>query len=69
MQSNIVEEIVHYCNVSVKSYTEMTDLLINFYDFTFVLNGSMVYYANGQKIVLEKDDAIFLPPGNVRKRE
>ena len=69
MQSNIVEEIVHYCNVSVKSCTEMTDLLINFYDFTFVLNGSMVYYANGQKIVLEKDDAIFLPPGTVRKRE
>lgn len=69
MQENIVEEIIHYCNVSVKSCTKMSDLNISFYDFTFVISGSMTYYANGKEIVLEKDDAIFLPPGTVRKRE
>lgn len=69
MPDNIVEEIIHYCNVSVKACTKMPDLNINFYDFTFVLSGSMTYYANGKEIILEKDDAVFLPPGTVRKRE
>lgn len=69
MQGNIVSEIIHYCNVSVDFCIEMPAQTISFYDFTFVLKGKMTYYVNGQKIILEKDDAIFLPPGAVRRRE
>ncbi len=69
MQGKITKNVTHYCNISVESCTKIPSCAINFYDFTFVLKGSITYYANGTKIVLEKDDAIFLPPGTVRYRE
>lgn len=69
MQGDIVREITHYCNISVDFCTRIPNQTINFYDFTFVLKGSITYYANGKKLVVEKDDAIFLPPGTLRSRE
>lgn len=69
MHDNITQKLLHYCNISVASCSEIPEHTINFYDFTFVLSGSMTYYANGKKIILEKDDAIFFPPGTVRRRE
>ena len=69
MHRSIIKELLHYCNISVSFCSEIPEQKTNFYDFTFVLSGSMTYYANGKKIVLEKDDALFFPPGTVRSRE
>ena len=62
MEYYLVSEILHYCNVTLKKCGRIPLNPIDYYDFTFVLEGRMVYYADGQRIVLEKNDAIFLPP-------
>ena len=69
MQYYLVKDVSHYCNVGLKQCGEMFRHTIPYYDFTFVLEGTMVYYANDKKIILQKNDAIFLPPGTVRSRE
>ncbi len=69
MQCYLVKDVSHYCNVSLKKCGEILRHTIPYYDFTFVLEGTMVYYANDKKIILQKNDAIFLPPGTVRSRE
>lgn len=69
MQSNFIEQLTHYCNIAVSSCSRLSEALIDFYDFTFMLNGSMTYYADGRKIVLEKGDAIFLKPNTLCSRE
>ena len=69
MQYYLVKDVSHYCNVCLKKYGEIIRHTIPYYDFTFVLEGTMVYYANDQKIILQRNDAIFLPPGTVRARE
>ena len=69
MQYSLVEEIFHYCNVLMKKCEAIAVRPIPYYDFSFVLEGQTVYYADGVKIVLQKNDAIFLPPGTIRSRE
>ena len=69
LQNYPVAELTHFCNVSVQKCTKIPENKIDFYDFTFVLEGSMTYIANGKRITLLKNDAIFLPPGTVRERE
>lgn len=69
MQCNMVEQIIYYCNVSVERCTKIADHIIDYYDFTFVLEGKMTYYANGEKIILKKGDAMLLKPGTSRRRD
>lgn len=69
MQYYLVEAISHYCNVELKKCGAIGEHRISYYDFTFVLEGTMVYYADGRKIILQKNDGIFLTPGTVRSRE
>jgi len=64
-----VKDVIHYCNVCLEKCGEIFPHTIPYYDFTFMLEGTMVYYANDTKIVLQKNDAIFLPPGTLRARE
>lgn len=64
----IVEDISHYCNVSLDKCSAMRESRINYYDFTFVTGGSMTYAANGETYVLNKNDAVFLKPGTIRSR-
>lgn len=63
-----VEELRHYCNVSVSGCSAIRQQEISFYDFTAVLSGSMSYVADGQTYILEKNDGILLPPGTLRER-
>lgn len=66
----IVDEITHYCNLSLtRSVRKINRAQIDYYDFTFVLDGHMIYRANNTKYVVSKNDAIFLPPGTFRSRE
>ncbi|MBR4060794.1 MAG: helix-turn-helix transcriptional regulator [Lachnospiraceae bacterium] len=69
MQHYLVKDLSHYCNVTKSTYGIILEHPIPYYDFSFVLEGSMTYYVNGTKILLQKNDAIFLPPGTKRKRE
>lgn len=68
MNQYIVKEIFHYCNVSLGKSSYIPENRIGYYDFTFVLNGTMKYMANGEIIVLNKNDAILLKPGTIRSR-
>lgn len=69
MKNYIVKEVTHYCNLKSVKCQAMKSRAIDYYDLTFVTSGSMVYYANGVRYVLNKNDAVFLPPGTVRSRE
>lgn len=69
MQYYLVEDISHYCNVILKKCAPITERPIPYYDFSFVLEGSTTYYADGVKYILQKNDAIFLKPGTIRSRE
>lgn len=68
MNNYFVSDILHYCNVSLNSSDVIIQNKIDFYDFTFVLSGSMTYTANGKTYILKKNDAIFLKPGTIRSR-
>lgn len=69
MNSYLVSELLHYCNIKVKGCVKMPPDETTYYDFTFVLDGSMVYTFNGEQYEMKKNDAIFLPPRTVRSRE
>ena len=69
MNNHFAQKIDYYCNVSLPKTQKIPLSIIPFYDFTFVLSGEMVYYANNKKYILHKNDAIFFPPGTLRARE
>jgi len=69
MYANMIKELTYYSNMPVKRCSELEKELIDFYELTLVLSGSMTYYSNEKKIVLEKGDAVFLSPGITRRRE
>ncbi|MDY3928404.1 MAG: AraC family transcriptional regulator [Clostridia bacterium] len=68
MNSYIVKNISHFCNVSVNKCSSISASKIGFYDLTFVLKGSMTYIIDDEEYVMEKNDAIFIRPGSLRKR-
>ena len=63
-----IKELLHFCNISVKSCTAIVQERIAFYDLTMVLEGSLTYRANGREIVLRQNDVLLLPPGTLRER-
>lgn len=68
MQTYTVNTLRHYCNISVPQCSYIRPVKIDYYDFTAVLSGSMTYIADGKTYILQKNDAILLPPGTVRER-
>lgn len=69
MEGYLVRELIHYCNITTKKCLRIDEHIIDYYDLTFVLEGSMTYYANGVKYVLQKNDALFLKPRTKRARD
>ncbi len=69
MDSYIVSDVNYYCNRSVAHCSSLEEKKISYFDFTFLLGGSMTYFINGEKITIESGDAIFLRPGDLRYRE
>ena len=68
LNSYIVSDVIYYCNRSVSHCSPLEDKDLSYYDFTFVLNGSMTYFVNDEKFTIENGDAIFLRPGDSRCR-
>jgi len=69
MSTHLVKELTHYCNISVNKCHRMSTKTIHYYDFTFVLEGSLTYYADGVRYVMRKNDAVFFFPGSTCYRE
>ena len=68
MDTYIVKDLFHYCNISVKGCTQIPRAWIDFYDLTFVLKGQMTYYVNDEKYILKENDAILIKPNSIRER-
>ena len=68
MNPYIVKELLHYCNVSLKSSNKIESAPIKYYDFTFVLKGRLIYTVNGKTYNITENDAVLIPPGSVRER-
>ena len=69
MKNYPVKELWHYCNISVPFCDKIGEHTIPYYDFTYVLEGSMTYVIDGKEALIGKNDAIFLPPGTRRARK
>ena len=65
----LVDSILQFANTKTDHCVEIPAFAIPYYDLTFVLDGTMVYYANEKKYTLRKNDAMLLLPGTVRARE
>jgi len=61
-------EITHFCNISVEYCSAMHEHKSNFYDLTFVLSGCMTYIIDGKTYVINKNSAVFIPPGILNMR-
>lgn len=68
MDYSCVDELLHYCNVSFNELESVPAVKIQYYDFTFVLDGIMHYVVDGKPVLLHKNDAMFLKSGAVRTR-
>ena len=68
MGAYIVKDLLHYCNVHLKGPSKIIKSVIDYYDFTFMLKGSMTYVVNGKSYTLSENDAIFIKPGSTRER-
>ena len=68
MSAYIVKELLHYCNVHLKGTSKIVKSCINYYDFTFMLKGTMTYIVNGKSYTLTENDAILIKPGSMRER-
>lgn len=64
----LVSALHHYCNVTRKKSTRIEPVLIDYYDFTFVLKGRLKYSINGTIYEVRENDAIFVAPNNIIER-
>ena len=62
-------ELYYYNQHEYDTVIPLVKLKLPFHDLTILLDGEMVYYVNGKRIVLHDGDVIFIPKGTVRTRE
>lgn len=65
---NIVNNISHYCNISVEKCIEINARTVDFYDLTLVLEGEITFIEDGKTYTVGKNDAILLSPGREHRR-
>ena len=68
MSAFIARELLHYCNVNLKTTSKIIKSRIDYYDFTFMLKGEMTYVVDGKSYTLSENDAILIKPGSTRER-
>lgn len=68
MKLYLIDELLHYCNVSFPRCSKIHKHKIGYYDLTFVLDGEMNYVADGELIALKRNDLMLLPPNTTRER-
>ncbi len=62
-------ELYYYNQHEYDTVIPLVKLKLPFHALTILLDGEMVYYVNGKRIVLHDGDVIFIPKGTVRTRE
>ncbi len=65
---NRIQNLLHFCNISVKHSAAIPCKKIDYYDLTMVLSGSLTYFVNEKEYILKENDVILLPPGSLRQR-
>lgn len=65
----MVEDIFYYAHNKFGIQRKIDVHQIKFHELTFLLDGKMTYYVNGEKYEMEKGDIIYLPAGSFRQRE
>lgn len=63
-----VKTFSYFCNHKGYKHKKIETAKISFYHLTFVLEGTITYTVNGEKVVLNQNDAMLLVPGTIRKR-
>ena len=64
----LVDRILHYCNVAPRGCLRIQKRVIDYYDLTFVLKGTLTYVESGRTIVLKENDALLSAPGATQER-
>ncbi len=65
---NKIDFFDYYIDHSSTKANPIKPYVISFYHLVLVLEGTITYIANNEKIVLKKNDALLLPPGTLRER-
>lgn len=65
----LAKGLLHYCNIAVPLCRRIHPAMIDYYDLTLVLEGSLAYHADGKMLLLSAGDAMLLPPETIRSRE
>ncbi len=62
-------ELYYYNRHDYDTVIPLVELKMPFHALTILLDGEMIYYVNGKRIVLHDGDVIFIPKGAIRTRE
>ena len=65
----MIEDITYYTHNKFKQQINIEQYIIKFHELTILLNGQMTYYVNNVKYQLTSGDIIYLPSGNIRRRD
>ena len=63
-----VKSFSYFCNHKGYKHKRLETAKISFFHLTFVLEGSLTYIVNGEKVILNENDAMLLTPETVRER-
>lgn len=61
-------KLIYYRYYNSEKAKEIPESKIPFYDMTVVFGGSLYYEINGEKVTVNENECIFIPPDSSRKR-
>ena len=68
MSAYIAKELWRYFYFNTKACTELTPLVLKYWDLTLVFKGSLEYIVDGKSYTVGQNDVLLVPEGSVRER-
>ena len=68
-EAPMIDDIFYYRHNEYGPQKNIENHQIKFHELTFLIDGRMSYYVNGEKYDMESGDIIYLPPGSMRQRD
>ena len=65
----MIEDIFYYRRCQYGPQKNIYNHQIKFHELTFLIDGKMSYYIDGEKYDMTSGDIIYLPPGSMRQRD
>ncbi len=65
----MIEDIFYYRHNEYGPQKNIDNHQIKFHELTFLIDGKMFYYINGEKYEMTSGDIIYLPPESMRQRD